>query len=174
MTNVAFLENLRQRIADTDAPYSYPDTELLRYIDDAIAYVCRELAEEGEGNLVQTGFFAQGSPLPPRFISWVGQVPYQVSGGGIQTDTPMFARYHAFPASLYEIHQSGAAWPASRFPLESYEGIVMQVAVILAKRRNEWDTSPDAAIPRLVKSMVSGTPEMPQGAPIQQGGEVLA
>ena len=174
MTNGAFLENLRQRIADTDVPYSYPDTELLRYIDDAVGYVCRELAEQGEGNLVQTGFFAQGSPVPPRFIAWVGQVPFQVSGGEIQTDTPMFARYHAFPASLYELSLAGSAWVSARFALEAYEGLVMQVAVILAKRRNEWDTSPDAAIPHLVKSMVSGSPEVPQGAAIQQGGEVLA
>ena len=153
MTVAQMLELMRPRIADADpARYEYSDAELIGYLNDAIRYVSDYIVRSGNPVfLANEGVLAEGDSVPEDIIAWAGQYPLNIRGGTVHPDYPVTARWFAYPSILTSL--------SSAMPLSGDYSKILQVAVILARRRNDFDQTQDMSIPVMVQGLFGGKSE---------------
>lgn len=141
---------MRARIADADpARYEYSDAELIGYINDAVRYVADHVVRMGDPSpLVTETSLRSGDDLPADVIAWAGQYPLNVSGGKVYPEYPIRARFFAYPAPATALTDT--------LPLSGDFSKILQVATVLARRRNDFDQSQDLAIPAMIQGLFGG------------------
>jgi hypothetical protein len=133
---------LRAHLSDEQAVGWPTDFELLAYLDRAADYLSDQLIVSKDPVMMKEIYAQEGTnPLPPDFVSLVGNVPVSIVGRDCHVDVAMPVRYWSkFPSP--SAFGEEEPLPYTR----EHELLITDIAVMFALNKNEYDVSQDMAI----------------------------
>lgn len=144
---------VRERIFDT-LKVTYPDKELVSYINDAIAFIWPTLMVGQYYEIIGDAVYTSNtSRIPNDFLKFVAKYPVVVNNLGdiiiYAGSIPLEVRYIKKPFTINDINDN---MPFASIPLNN---IIAKAVIMLALLKNEYDISAEKALLDEVKVAIS-------------------
>ena len=145
----AFLTLLRTRIRD-EYKAEYQDSELISYLNDALAYWDSTRVVAGDCLRVKALTVNPNVTVPTNFAKWAGTFPVYILNGTVySTDGgSVTCKYYSYSDSFASLNDN--------INLSNPEiTVLLQLATIYALNRNQFDVSTDTSLAKALQDVVA-------------------